>query len=81
MVVPEPDVVRAQVLADVGIGILPDFHVASEIASGALSRVLPEYDHRSVDVHALYPSHRSLSAKVRVFIDALVQNLRKNDAE
>jgi len=26
-------------------------------------------------VHALHPSHRSLSAKVRVFIDALVDNL------
>jgi DNA-binding transcriptional LysR family regulator len=28
-----------------------------------------------VQAHALYPSHRSLSAKVRVFIDALVQHL------
>jgi DNA-binding transcriptional LysR family regulator len=28
-----------------------------------------------VDAHALYPSRRSLSAKVRVFIDALVAHL------
>jgi DNA-binding transcriptional LysR family regulator len=26
-------------------------------------------------VHALYPSHRSLSAKVRVFIDALAEHV------
>ena len=32
------------------------------------------------DAHALYASHRSLSAKVRVFIDALVSHLRGNDA-
>ena len=31
-----------------------------------------EYEMRSVDVHAMYPIHRSLSAKVRVFINALV---------
>ena len=30
---------------------------------------------RLVDVHAMYPVHRSLSAKVRVFIDALVTRL------
>ena len=72
MVAPEPDVVRTMLLADAGIGILPDFHAAEAISSGKLIRVLPEYEHRSVDVHALYPSHRSLSAKVRVFIDSLV---------
>lgn len=72
MVAPEPDVVRTMLLADAGIGILPDFHAADAIALGKLVRVLAEYEHRSVDVHALYPSHRSLSAKVRVFIDSLV---------
>jgi DNA-binding transcriptional LysR family regulator len=75
MFAPEPDVVRTLLLADAGIGILPDFHASGPIASGNLVRVLPEYEHRSVDVHALYPSRRSLSAKVRVFIDALVQHL------
>ena len=35
---------------------------------------LPEYEHRVVDVHALYASHRSLSAKVRVFIDEMVDH-------
>ena len=74
-VVPEPDVVRTMLLAGAGIGILPEFHAAQAIASGALVRVLPGYDHRSVEVHALYPSHRSLSAKVRVFIDAMAASL------
>lgn len=76
-VVPEPDVVRTMLLADAGIGILPKFHAAPSIAAGTLVRVLPDYDHRSVDVHALYPSHRSLSAKVRVFIDSLVADLAR----
>lgn len=74
-VAPEPDVARTMLIAGAGVGILPDFHAASAIAAGTLVRVLPEYQHRTVDVHALYPSHRSLSAKVRVFIDALVGDL------
>jgi DNA-binding transcriptional LysR family regulator len=37
--------------------------------------VLPDYACGAVDAHALYPSRRSLSAKVRVFIDALVAHL------
>lgn len=80
MVAPEPDVVRTLLLAGAGIGVLPDFHAASALASGELARVLPEYEHRSVDVHALYPSHRSLSAKVRVFIDALVITLANTNS-
>lgn len=28
-----------------------------------------------IDIHAVYASHRSLSAKVRVFIDALIDRL------
>ena len=75
MVIPEPDVVRTMLLGHAGIGMLPDFHAAADITAGRLVRVLPEYMCGSVEAHALYPSHRSLSAKVRVFIDALVAYL------
>ncbi len=75
-VVPEPDVVRTMLLGHAGVGMLPDFHAAADIAAGRLVRVLPAYHCGSVEAHALYPSHRSLSAKVRVFIDALVDHLR-----
>ena len=77
-VAPEPDVVRTLLLADSGIGVLPDFHAFEAVGSGELVRVLPDYEHQSVDVHALYPSHRSLSAKVRVFIDALVTSAARS---
>jgi DNA-binding transcriptional LysR family regulator len=77
IVVPEPDVVRTMLLLGAGIGILPDFHAADAITAGTLTRVLPGFQGRTVDAHALYPSHRSLSAKVRVFIDAVVQHLQR----
>lgn len=74
-VVPEPAVVRTMLIGGAGIGWLPDFHAADAIADGTLVRVLPDHDGDTVDAHALYPSHRSLSAKVRVFVDALVAHL------
>lgn len=74
-VVPEPDVVRTLLIAGAGIGVLPNHHAAAAIAEGTLVRVLPNYDLGAVDMHALYPSLRSLSAKVRVFIDALIKHL------
>jgi DNA-binding transcriptional LysR family regulator len=70
-VVPEPAVVKTMLMGGAGIGQLPDFHALDAIASGTLVRVLPDHEPDSVDAHALYTSHRSLSAKVRVFIDAL----------
>jgi DNA-binding transcriptional LysR family regulator len=74
-VVPEPAVLKAVLIGGAGIGRLPGFHAADAIAEGTLVRLLSDYEDESVEVYALYPSHRSLSAKVRVFIDALAEHL------
>ena len=80
-VIPEPAVLQTVLIGGAGIGRLPNFYAADAVAGGTLVRLLPEYQDDVVDVHALYPSHRSLSAKVRVFIDALAEHLnRKADA-
>ena len=75
-VIPEPAVTKVMLLAGAGIGWLPDFDARGAIAAGTLVRVLPDHASEAVDVHALYPSHRSLSAKVRVFIDALIEHMQ-----
>ena len=74
-VVPEPAVARTMLIAGAGIGRLPDFHASDALAEGTLVRVLPGLEGEQIEAHALYPGHRSLSAKVRVFIDALVVHL------
>lgn len=76
-VVPEPAAAQLVVEGGAGIARLPDFIAADPIAKGTLVRVLPHLKPDAVDVHALYPSHRSLSVKVRVFIDALVIHLAR----
>ena len=74
-VVPEPAVAKVILAGGAGIGLLPEFEARDAIASGALVRILPDHRIDGVDVHALYPSHRSLSAKVRVLIDTLVEHM------
>ena len=76
-VVSEPAASKTLLIGGVGIGRLPDYLAADALANGTLVHVLPQCKSESVDAYALYPSHRSLSAKVRVFVDALVSCLRK----
>jgi DNA-binding transcriptional LysR family regulator len=60
-----------------GLGIrrLPDFLARNGVASGALVRLFPDTEGDRFDIHALCTGHRGLSAKVRVFIDALVEHV------
>ena len=76
-VVSEPAAAKTLLISGVGIGRLPDYLAADALAKGTLVHVLPQCEGESVDAHALYLSHRSLSAKVRAFVDALVSHLRK----
>ena len=78
-VVPEPAALRAVLTGGAGIGRLPDFVAREAVVSGDLVRLLPAWSGDVIPAHALYPSHRSLSAKVRVFIDALVVHLGTTD--
>jgi DNA-binding transcriptional LysR family regulator len=67
------EVVREAVIGGVGIALRSTWDIGPELASGALVRVLPDYEgSRNVAVHALYPSKQFLPAKVRLFIDYLV---------
>jgi DNA-binding transcriptional LysR family regulator len=56
-----------------GLGVCcePDFIVADYLASGRLKRILPGYAAPVTAIHAVYPSRRHLSAKVRAFVDVL----------
>ena len=76
-IIHEPTTVRIMLEGGAGIGRLPDFIAADAIAKGDLARVLPDIAPDMIEVHALYPSHRSLSAKVRAFLDMLAGHLAK----
>lgn len=58
-----------------GLGIVfePQFVVAPALARGELLRVLPDFRGPGLDVWAVYPSRRHLSAKVRLFVAHLAK--------
>lgn len=52
-----------------GIAFEPDFMVGDALRAGQLVRVLEDYEAPEVGIHAVYPTRRHLSAKVRTFVE------------
>jgi DNA-binding transcriptional LysR family regulator len=65
------DTARAAALAGQGVIWQPTFLIGNDLRAGKLVQVLPEYRLPDIDVLALYPSRRHLSAKIRAMIDFL----------
>jgi DNA-binding transcriptional LysR family regulator len=66
------DTARAAALAGHGVIWQPTFLIGDDLRAGRLVRVLPEYRLPDIDILAVYPSRRHVSAKVRAVIDFLV---------
>jgi DNA-binding transcriptional LysR family regulator len=67
-------VLRESLLEGAGIGLLPTFLVADDIAAGSLRTVLPEWTPESRTLYAVFPQPRQPSAKVREFVDFLAHS-------
>jgi DNA-binding transcriptional LysR family regulator len=67
-----PDTMRAAAMAGIGLVLTAPFMIGDLLASGALLPLLPAYRTQELEINALYPHRRHLSAKVRAFIDMLV---------
>ena len=63
---------RKAALAGLGIGLLPEEYIAPDLASGALVRILPQYEIRR-PVTALYARSPHIPQKVRLLVSFLVQ--------
>lgn len=70
------DTARAVALGGQGIIWQPTFLVGADLRAGRLVQVLPAYHMQDIDIQAVYPSRRHLSAKVRVMIDFLVEQFK-----
>ncbi|SIO70749.1 DNA-binding transcriptional regulator, LysR family [Burkholderia sp. GAS332] len=66
------DTARAAALAGQGVIWQPTFLIGSDLRAGTLIQLLPDYRLPDIDVLALYPSRRHLSAKIRAVVDFLV---------
>lgn len=58
-----------------GVGRVPTFVAAPEIRSGQLVAVLPQWQQPEHALYAVYPERAYLPAKVRAFLDFVVESL------
>lgn len=68
-----PLTARAAAISGLGFTILPDFIAAPEIETGNLVPMMDDRMYSGGGIFAVYPHRRYLPAKVRVFVDFLVQ--------
>lgn len=73
------DVAIQAALYDLGIVRVMSYQVAEHIAAGKLQVVLSDFEMPSLPVHVLYVNGRQASAKVRSFVDEVVDSLRADD--
>jgi len=59
-------------LSDLGIVLIPKVLVKSELETGKLIKLLPDWKADPHSLNAIYPYHREMSRKLRTFIDFLV---------
>jgi DNA-binding transcriptional LysR family regulator len=62
-------------LRDLGLAFLPDFTVREALAAGTLQAVLSDYTQDSGHFSVLWPAHRQVSPRLRVWLDFLCARL------
>lgn len=72
--------VREAVCEGAGLSVLPDYAIADDIATGRLIHVLPKWRLPSGGIHAVFPAARFRPAKVRAFVDLLVDREQQRQA-
>ncbi len=74
-------VVRAAALKHLGILLQPMYIIHEDVIAGRLVPVLGEWELQRLTINIAYPTRRHLPAKVRCFIDFLVEQFAANDFE
>ena len=60
---------RSLALSSEGITMLPDFYCREYLESGSLIQILPKWSTRSGYINMLYPSAKTQSKRVKLFIE------------
>ncbi|MBE9137148.1 LysR family transcriptional regulator [Nodosilinea sp. LEGE 07088] len=69
------EVLRAAALAGLGIVMLPEFMVGKDLEEARLCPILVDYPPPSINIYALYPVNRHLSAKVTRLVEFLAEKI------
>ena len=63
---------RTMIVAGAGIGLIPTYAIAEDIRKQKVVMVLEAFEALDPGIYALYPHNRHLAAKVRAFVDFMV---------
>lgn len=66
------------ILEGLGISRLLSYQVASHVNSGQLQTLLGEFEPKALPIHVVHREGRYASAKVRTFVDLMVNKLKSN---
>ncbi len=69
----------AAVEAGLGIAQIPAFVLKESMEKGSLELLLGDWFPEPSPLHVVYPQHRHLSVKVRVFVDWVAELLANHD--
>jgi DNA-binding transcriptional LysR family regulator len=67
--------IRAAVLAGLGVALLPESVVRADLQSGGIEQLLPAWTLPLGVFHAVFPTRRGLLPSVRAFIDFLAEKM------
>lgn len=62
---------RLAAINGLGLVLLPTYMSGHDLRKGRLRAVMTDYEPATLDIHAIYPHRKNLSAKVRTFVDFL----------
>jgi DNA-binding transcriptional LysR family regulator len=66
--------IRDALVASAGIGVMCDYAVARELASGELVRVLPGWSSGTLDVRMVHPARAALPPRITLLLDHFMRN-------
>lgn len=67
--------IRDALVAGAGIGVMIEYAVARELASGELVRVLPQWSAGAVDIRLVHPARSAMPPRLTLLIDHLVKHM------
>lgn len=71
------DALRVAACEALGIVQLPDFIIGDDLEAGRLVPVLTDWEGPPIPIHAVFPPQRHPSAKLRAFVDFLVERFAR----
>ena len=74
-------IIRAAALEGLGILIQPNYIIYDDVVAGRLVPVLDEWDLPRLTINIAYQGRKHLPARVRVFVDFLLQHFEEMDYE